>query len=205
MKPLFVGDERYGSPLCESVICSVMNMSPDECQEAVIEQSLILYLEYGREQFTMAELFSSVREDDCIQGVKGRLDPGAESKVLDYVLEHEGRARYRRILRRLERALDKVVSSGHLTPVSNDVLIYEMSTIFRIFPENSSPEAIRAVCQTLMDKCGVWWTGYNVPEGAEFISLTGTGKAVLENNSLEDIVKILAYELEHGSGDENIH
>lgn len=205
MRKPFEGDERYGSPLCESVICSVMNMSSDECQEAVIEQALIMYMEYEREQFTVEELFSSVKKDDCVQAVKDRTTPQPYPKEWESTLVREGRDRYRRIMRRLERALVQVVNSGHLLTTSNDVDISNKSTIIRLFPENSSPEAIRVICQTLMDKCGVWWTGYDVPEGAEFISLTETGKAILENNSIEDIAKILAYELEHGSSDENIN
>lgn len=201
---LFEGDDRYRSPIIEDRIWSVLNMSEEDFRAAILEQVLILYFEYKREQFTFEEMMSSLKKLDCINVFVQHEIPNPHNR-LERHWKEKGAARYWKIWTMCYDMVQTLISSGHLILVKEDKNFRNKDTVIRFFPENSSEEAIRTICQNLMNEAGVWWEGYPVPEGEVIIQLTDKGKALLENNSIEDISAIMAYEMENGSTDETIN
>lgn len=205
MSKLFEGEERYKSPISETDgIWSVTNMSDEDLRSSILEQALILYMEYKKEEFTFEEFMSALRMEDCIETYvqKFRL---SSSNIIKNKAREMGMNRYWSIWTRCYKMILQLISSGHLIMVSDDLSYRKKNTILRFFPRNSSGDVIHHTCQHLMNECGVWWDGYTIPDNANIVSLTQEGKDLLANNSLEDIAQIFAYEMLHGSSDENIH
>jgi len=198
---LFEGDTKYRAPIMEDGIWSVTHMSEEGLRAAVMEQVLTLYLEYHLEQFTFEEMMSSLKKMDCVNVFVQEEIPDPHSSLKRH-WKAKGIARYWKIWTSVYDMVETLISSGHLILVKADKSFRNKDTIIRFFPVNSSKEVIREICQTLMNEAGVWWEGYEIPEGENIIELTEKGRALLENNSIEDISALLAYEMAHGSTEE---
>ena len=204
-KVLFEGDDKYRAPIMEDKgIWSVVNMDDEELRTGIIEQALVLYMDYQRQQFTFEEFISSLRVEDCIETYKRKFNSESAERLCSRI-RSMGTNLYWRIWERVYTATMNLVKSGHLILVKEDLSFRKKGTILRLFSRDTTLEGIRNICQNLMNECGCWWEGYTIPDGVNVVSLTEKGKELLANNSIEDITAMFAHEMMYGETDKNIN
>lgn len=197
----FEGDMKYMSSLIEdNDIWSINHMTDENLDHSILEQFMIFIIEYKVEQVNLVDFLSSLRIDDCqkvylskIPASERLLEKHRQRLICDANIK--GVSRYMKLKARVVDRLENLVSTGQIYKISD--------SCYSVFgPDHITQESKRQIMQSIMDLIGIWWEGFPAPEDAEYIELTDKGKALLENNSLDDIVQILAHEIIHGQADE---